>query len=105
VRWRYKAVSDFSSIDQLISANRIVAALLADLTVCTFGVAEGLRREERSSDLVAAGGAAPMDRLITAAVGLSDCNASVLTTLGAISAEVNRYVKSLIPSGDALKRS
>jgi hypothetical protein len=46
-----------------------------------------------------------MDRLIAAAVGLSDCNASVLTTLGAISAEVNRYVKSLIPSGDALKRS
>jgi hypothetical protein len=43
-----------------------------------------------------------MDRLIAAAVGLSDCNASVLTTLGAISAEVNRYVKSLIPSGDAL---
>jgi hypothetical protein len=81
---RYKAVSDFSSIDQLITVNRIVAALLADLAVCAFGISERLRREERPSDLVAAGGAAPMDRLIAAAVGLSDCNAPVVTALGAI---------------------
>jgi hypothetical protein len=84
---------------------RIVAALLADLAVCAFGISERLRREERPSDLVAAGGAAPMDRLIAAAIGLSDCNAPVVTALGAISGEVNGHVRSLTPPGGALKRS
>ena len=46
-----------------------------------------------------------MDRLIAAAVGLSDCNAPVVTALGAISGEVNGDVRSLTPPGGALKRS
>jgi hypothetical protein len=61
--------------------------------VGAFGISAGLRREERPSDLVAAGGAAPMDRLIAAAIGRSDCNAPVVTALGAISGEVNGHIK------------
>ena len=67
--------------------------------------AAGLRREERPSDLVAAGGAAPMNRLIAAAIGLSDCNAPVVTALGAISGEVNGHIRSLTPSEGPLKHS
>ena len=87
------------------SVNRIVAALLADVAVCAFGISEGLRRKERPSDLVAAGGAAPMNRLIAAAIGLSDCNAPVVTALGAISGEVNGHIRSLTPSDGPLKHS
>ncbi|HET9885773.1 MAG TPA: hypothetical protein VFS81_28845, partial [Candidatus Binatia bacterium] len=97
--------SCWTSCAYIGSANRIVAALLADLAVCAFGISTGLRREERPSDFVAAGGAAPMDRLIAAAIGRSDRNAPVVTALGAIPGEVNGHIRSLTPSGGALKRS
>ena len=78
-------------------------SLSAEAVLLLFGIrGEGLPADYRPSYFVSAGGAAPMDRLITASVGLSDCNAPVVTTLGAISSEVNGHQRSLTPAGSPL---
>ena len=50
-----------------------------------------LRREKRPSDLVTADGAAPVDRLIAATVGLGDYNTEVVTALRAVSGEMDSH--------------